>query len=189
MKKRLGYALALALLVLVTSPAMAGPVITFDENGNVSGAPVLGLTPDPLSGIITVTYGVAGVSGDVLVTEPNAPNGPDSDLLRWIGGALYVFSNLPEPISPNADLADVGLPQQFQTNFLAMPETGLNGIPYNDQLNGLVYTPLAGQPGDMGNGVTYMFISDVPEPASMIMLASSVAIVAVFWRSRRLRAA
>jgi PEP-CTERM motif len=186
MKKRLGYGLALALSILFTSSAMAGPVITFDENGKVTGATFLGLLPDPLSGIVTVTYGVAGVSGDLLLIEPT---GDQSDLLRFIGGEVFVFSDF-EPGEPNPALADVGLPPTFQTNLLIMTETGLNGNPYTEDQNGIVYTPMAGQPGDMGNGVTYVFISDaIPEPASIVMMGTGVAIVSAFWRWRRGRRA
>jgi hypothetical protein len=49
-----------------------------------------------------------------------------------------------------------------------LAETRLIGKPSDDQQNGIVHIPLAGQPGDNGNGVTYNFNSDaVPEPASI----------------------
>ncbi len=82
----------------------------------------------------------------------------------------------------------MGLPTDFQTNLLILTETGLFGKPYSENgPNGIVYKPAAGQPGDMGNGVTYVFISDaIPEPASMVMLGMGMALIAVVWRSRRL---
>jgi hypothetical protein len=188
MKKRLSYILAVALFASIVSPAMAGPVIVFDENGNgfIDGVASPGfISTDPISGINTLTYNFGGVSGDVLVTEPNQPNAADSDLLRWIGGALYVFSDVESGEPPG--LADVGIPTQLQTNMLMATETGLFGNPYAEGLNGIVYTPLAGQPGDMGNGVTYIFVSDgsIPEPASMVVLGSGIAIVALFSVLRR----
>jgi hypothetical protein len=141
---------------------------------------------DPISGISTVTYGTAGTSGDLVLTEPGTST--QSDLLRWIGGALYVFSDI-EHGEPGPDLADVGLPPQRQTNLLMMDETGLGGNPYTDFANGITYTPTAGEPGFTELGPTYIFLSDLPEPGSIVMLGAGVAVLGVVCHNRRRRAA
>jgi hypothetical protein len=64
-------------------------------------------------------------------------------------------------------LADTGIPTQFLSNMLPMTEEGSEG-----GWNGVKYTPLPGQPGwiDGLGGLTYVFTSDVPEPATIALL-------------------
>jgi hypothetical protein len=190
MKKARSHILAVALFAWIPSPGMAGPMIIFDEFGNgfVNGASSPGfVATDPLNATATLAYAFAGISGDVLVTEPNATNGAPSDLLRFVRNQLFVYSDV-EIGQPFLGPPDEGVPQVGQSNFVSVPETGLFGMPYTDDANSIVYTPLPGQPGDMGNGVTYVFFSDgsVPEPASMVLMCSGIALVAVVlpWRRR-----
>jgi hypothetical protein len=65
MMKRLAHGLALALLLLFTSPAMVGSVITFDENRNaniddVAIHPLPYRSIDPISEIGTLAYPIGG---------------------------------------------------------------------------------------------------------------------------------
>ena len=170
-------------------------VISFDENGGGSaiGAPfqiMQGfMSPDPSTGITTLTYPIAGsvgaapVPGDVQISEPNSNSGTTtlSDLLRFDpNGMLYVYSDL-EPgetaPKPPAISADVGLPPNPQadpfSNSILIPETGLPGQPYSENANGIFnYMPTARQPGYIpGAFAIYNFYSDVPEPASTGVLA------------------
>jgi len=99
---------------LVAVSSIAQPVVTIDENGhgrvtsagNPIGTPLsFGVAPDPFNGIPTLFYVLpwAVQAGDVLVTEFQSPT--NSDLLRFAGNQVWVFSEL-EPGEPNPDLAD-----------------------------------------------------------------------------------
>jgi hypothetical protein len=187
MKRILAVAMAFAFLILLADHAQAGQVIQFDENGNwslngVMQAPAT-MQTDPISGIATMAIPLGfGNSGDVLVTEPAAPNQPDSDLLRWIGGVLYVFSD--QETGEKLNLADVGVPTQLQTSNLTLPETGLFGAPYTENSNGLDYSPSVDQPGG-GTNARYIFISDaVPEPTTWILMGLGISIVGIGSRLR-----
>jgi hypothetical protein len=68
-------------------------------------------------------------------------------------------------------LADIGLPSAFYANALTLLESGFEG-----GLQGITYTPIAGQPGFVagaGGPVIYHITSDVavPEPTTLALLA------------------
>jgi len=173
-------ALTIMALLLVAGNASAA-VVSFDENGHGSwdGASLtwgIGFPPDTPTDPNTLYYnlgpfipGDMGVtSGDVMVMEAD---GSISDLLRFEddGTRVYVYSDrdydhgVPE-------LADVGIPHVW-LNILNVPEEGTE-----DGWNGITYTPTDGQPGYLYGGeepipVTYCFTSDVPEPATLSLLA------------------
>src|SRR5207247_2243618 len=91
----------------------------------------------------------------------------------------YFFSER-EPGEPNPDLADVGLPPVVG-NPIILFETGPEGN------NSATYVPPPGAPGFETSGIfpglTYDFISDVPEPGSMSLLLAGAAL----WGLRTLR--
>jgi hypothetical protein len=66
-------------------------------------------------------------------------------------------------------LADVpNGPTDAYLNFIILQETGIGNFNI-----GVIYTPLPGQPGFVaGFDVTYTFISDTPEPSSLLLLGS-----------------
>src|SRR5437660_9493797 len=97
MKTMLKYLLILGIGSFITATAARGqlaPVtVFFDENGNGSSdstqIPFGNLNPsttipDPISGIVTLSYSVPGpvTGGDVLITE--FEGAPVSDLLRFV---------------------------------------------------------------------------------------------------------
>lgn len=148
------------------------------------------LGTDPISGIQTICYSLAGVnglpgpvSGDVLILEPGT-SGELSDVLRFIGGSLCVFSDLEtgEPANP----PDVGFPTIFQDNQVTVTEIGMEG-----GLNGVIYTALPNGPGGGGNvGITYTFISDatLPEPSTIAMAAIGASLLGLRGLSRARKA-
>src|SRR5262245_42254392 len=122
--------------VLVAVSSIAQPVVTIDENGhgrvtsagNPNGTPLaFGVAPDPISHTPTLYYVLPWPvnSGDVLVTELGSTN--ISDLLRFQGNQVWVFSEL-EPGEPNPDLADVPvLPPPFGQVVGPIAEDGPEG--------------------------------------------------------------
>jgi hypothetical protein len=187
------FLIGAALVALLgTTPATAGPVLTFGENGQTgssgAGTVVFTVTPDPVSGIATMAFTVGDAlgivnpaPGDVLVRESGRTT--TSDLLRFVnsspgfGGLLFVFSDLeaggPDSVLPGNPpvTSDVGIPKA-SAGAVTRDEVALgNGMV------GLVYTPGltvtgAPEPGWIPGGVTYIFISDVvPEPSSIVLAA------------------
>jgi hypothetical protein len=200
MRHHLWVGLPLVWLLLAT-PTMAGAVLVFDENGGgfatSAGAsfPLTSFFPivEPISGVATLAYDIAGSPavglipspGDVVITEPNSTNQSNSDLLRFSNqGLVYVFSDA--ETSEPLDKADVGVPTPMEP-FITVVETGLNGLPYGEGFNGILYTPGPTDPGFVPGGITYEFISDgsVPEPATLVSLGIGMAIVGSVCRKRR----
>jgi hypothetical protein len=199
--KRSIFGLALAGL-LVASPTLAGTVTlnyVFDENGNWS---INGSAQQPgalVGGVLTYNLGRGQgfdpiVPGDVLVTEPGST--AISDVLRFSvsndifqNAIVQVYSDKGDGVDRKAD---TGLPSSFFGNKVTMAETGLFGSPYSENgPNGLFgYTPGvfgvgALDPEFPGNfTATYNFISDTPEPASII-LAGIGALSMIGYRLRR----
>ena len=127
--------------------------------------------------IYTLPFDVQG--GDVILTEPNSPNAPISDVIRFFeptpGGpsSLLIFYSDIEAGEPR-DLADVGLPVCSGTSII--PEVGPEGN------NGAVWIPSLPQPGTplLGGPVTgtaqYTIISDVPEPGAAALLLAGMGV-------------
>jgi hypothetical protein len=173
---------------ITTTAAFSQPVITVDEfgNGNINGNPLpSGIAVEPFSGMATLTYSLpfGGSRGDVVLLEPGPVPQQFSDILRFDGnGSLYFFSERETSDVPPFDPADV---PQFPALIAGLPtvflqETGPEGN------NGALYFPNPGDPGyEPGvTGLSYHFISDVPEPGSGLLLALGGGVLWIL-KSRR----
>jgi len=187
------YVLLVLSLILCARVSHAQTLtINFDEFGNGSIQPPAGgsiplqslgnITDpfDPGNGLKPLGYnigaslgGVVPINGDMIVQEPAI--GTVSDVVRWFQGLLMVYSDLPEvgeiPVPP----ADVGLPQQFQSNAIVVNETGPESGP-----NGVFgYNPGFTGPGALSAPVIYNFTSDyaVPEPASVALFGLAAGLM------------
>ncbi|MGA2440009.1 MAG: PEP-CTERM sorting domain-containing protein [Tepidisphaeraceae bacterium] len=179
------YACAtLIVLLAMAYPARAQFVVTFDENnvGTVTGPTIPTPIPLPADKSTPKLYpgqvlGYVPQPGDVLLLENAADTNNPSDLLRFTANdELIVYSDIDTEPGP-ADLADIGVPPP-ETGYpnITLVETDPSGGPaVEGGMNGLFgYTPSPGMPGAPPAGypaVTYNFISDVPEPASLALLA------------------
>ncbi len=168
--------IAICVCALLTTAAWGNYIvnITFDENGigDVDGTPLysdVDTPPEGIPGHATLYYVLPEevVEGDVVIYEPDALGNPTSkisDILRFdvaTPPCVFVYSDNSDGAN---EKADTGIPTEW-TNVVRVPEEGSeNGW------NGLHYTPMEGQPGYTGGGVTYVFTSDVPEPATICIL-------------------
>jgi hypothetical protein len=193
-----GLAVAAILFCARIASAQFTITITVDENAhgtltNTNGfnsALPVALLPDPGPGGLAaaLTYGLLNppglVAGDLLMVEPPPTLGQLSDIIRFNpnenGGSLVFYS---DQFDADTNPADTGFPAALYTNTATFVEVGPEG------LNGLTYTPTAGQPGfaaGAGGPVTYVIQSDVPEPVSLSGL-TAVAGVCCIRRRRRQR--
>src|SRR5204863_6754025 len=124
-KHSVKFLVLFSLASITASLVSAQPLITVDEfgNGNFNGQPLPSFqSPDPFSGIVTLTYRLPfpGVPGDVQLFEPNAAGTNIlSDIIRFDGnGNLYFFSEIEPTDVPPFDPADVG---QFPPPVAALP--------------------------------------------------------------------
>ena len=172
---------------IAATTALSQPLISVDEFGvGTFNASPLGWqtnVAEPFSGMTTLSYNLPfpGVRGDVVLMEPNS--GVVSDLIRFDGnGHLFFFSDA-SPGDPADSLADVGLPGfNAAAPVLFLNETGPEAGP-----NGFWgYNPTGGLPGDNTAGAIYNFISDVPEPGALPLLACGLGILGFVQRRRKL---
>jgi hypothetical protein len=160
--------------------------LEFDENcnGTISNtAGFFGALPctfeqDPgpggLAGVMT--YNMLGppglVAGDLFLLDPEC--NCVLDVIRFNpqqnGGSIVFYS---DNVDGFDDLADTPSPPlAFYTNTFTIPEVG------TETNNGAIYTPTAGQPGFVagaGGPVTYIIHSDIPEPATLALVALALA--------------
>jgi len=170
--------------------------IKIDENGNgfFNGAPMPGaLTAvDPSGGVAgpVLIYTLPAVGqqitiGDVVLTENVGGNTNVSDVIRfWEFGQIIFYSDRSTNEPPDGDMADIsGLPGQALANRVVLPEIGPEGN------NGASYLATPGLPGWDGNpgGTQYQFISDIPEPGSILLSTLSGGLLFFFRRRRSKR--
>ena len=126
-------------------------------------------------------------AGDLLLRE--SLGGPISDIIRFnptencsgsIGCLVFYSDNL-DGIDSRAD---IGLPADLYTNTVSFVEIGPEGN------NGMIYTPIAGQPGFVAGAegpVTWVLASDssVPEPSTIVLFGTGLGALLVFHRRTR----
>ena len=202
--KWLFFCLQLAGFVVFAPLSLASSFsvnITVDENchgtltntsgyfGNLPCSMMADPGPGGLSNVMT--YDLLNppglVAGDVLIHEGGI-GGNVFDVIRFNpgldgGGSLVIYSDNIGGFDSGADTS--GPPTGYYPNTIDIVELG-------DEINnGARYTPLPGQPGFVtgaGGPVTYYFIGDgaglVPEPGSILLMASGVALLGLY-RIRR----
>jgi hypothetical protein len=126
--------------------------------------------------------------GDLVITEPPLPgtNQTQSDLLRFFQNLVFVYSDVSTSDPANAP-ADVGVPPANNTSGpgLIVPEMGTEA-----GVNGLFgYTPFSPAmpgflPGAAAGAVTYNFISDTPEPSTLVLAVLGLVGLALVRRKR-----
>jgi hypothetical protein len=182
MKKTFTFLTALLLgVALHNASAVTG--ITVDENGNWSTTDLSILSwtsatppgpPFAPAGLLqTLDYALPFqvTKGAVLIYEDPAQT-ILSDVI-WFDGPLdpnshmYFYSDNTDGSDSLADQNGVPSPTiNFGVNTVKVTEQGMEGD--NGYFN---YTPTTGMPGFNAGGVTYNFISDVPEPTTIGLVA------------------
>ena len=192
MKKHIKLMLAVGLTAAMgaTSAFSQSLFISVDEfgAGTANGNPLTWQTNvvEPFSGMATLSYNLPfpGVRGDVSIADSY---GAVSDIIRFDGNFhLFFFSDLGIN-DPPISLADVGIPGP---NAFA-PTVYYNEVTLPSGAEGLFgYTPTFNDPGANTTGaVVYDFISDIPEPSPLAMLAGGLGMLGFVQRRRKLAGA
>lgn len=163
-------------------------IFSLDETGKPNTANPLPsqVAPDPSGGVsgnvLIYTLPFFVQPGDLALFEPNQAASLPSDMIRFFNtpGATSIaifYSDIEAGEPPNP--ADSGVP--VSPNAFPVPEVGPEGN------NGVVWTPLPGQPGagPTGAQITYQIISDAPEPGAVAMMLAGMAALLAVNRLRR----
>ena len=178
MKKYFKVMLTVGAAAAITATTAFGQnlLISVDEwgIGYANGTPLPSQKAlEPFSGLTTIAYTLPfpAIPGDVQLIEPD---GTTSDVLRFDANShLFFFSDWNAADPPDAP-ADVGIPSPVPGLItVALPETGTEGV-----LDGYWgYNPGFTGPGGNSAGAIYDFISDVPEPGALTLLACGLGIL------------
>jgi hypothetical protein len=188
MKKHTQVILAVGFTAaLAATTALSQPLISVDEwgNGNIGGSPLTWQTSllEPFSGLFTLSYNLPfpAVPGDVSIADSD---GTVSDIIRFDGsGHLFFFSDF-SVTEPPISLADVGVPAFNAAN----PVVFLAEVSLPSGADGFWgYKPGFNNPGANSTGtVIYDFISDVPEPGALPLMACGLGILGFIQKRRKL---
>jgi PEP-CTERM motif len=189
--------LVVAVLGICASSASSSLAqnIQVDENGNyfingVAQAPGA-LKVEPISGFTTLAYPLSFpvVAGDVFLTESLPASGAPgtgasvviSDVIRFPGNNfMYFFSDRDDPSDPDSLADAAALPS------LITPDVGLPEVSLGSGTNGAIYQPGVNPGGNPNSpSLVYEFISDVPEPSSIVLAAAGAGLVLALKRRRR----
>ncbi len=168
--------IAVCLVCVLTTAVSQGMVITFDENsignwvnGGSSGALPWGVGTPSFGSWSTLYYVLpftSVITGDVEVYETGS-NTMVCDVLRFDNvnsqARVYVYSDIGDLVP-----ADTGIPSLWTISGGANQDPVYVYEVGTEMNNYFDYTP-AGQ-----SEVTYHVISDIPEPATMILLAAGL---------------
>ena len=150
---------------------------TGDQNGTLNG--VLAGSYDMYQSPTThglgpaLTYAlpwVISVGGDVRIREEGTQL-DSSDTIRFLVGASggvgqLVFFSDKVPDGTEGDLGDTGQPYSLIPGWIWAPGQEHGGVPSGGWVE---YTPTSTQPGYVvGQNITYVFFSEVPEPTTII---------------------
>ena len=168
--------LTLVLLLLAVVPAGAGVLVTVDENGHGFYGPnpmpfLLGPDPGPggLPSVLIYLLPFQGIQGDVLMQDTTEPTCPNCvlDVIRFNGdGTMIFYSDNLGGVDALADTS--GPPLQYYTNTATIQEIG------TEDWNWGTYAPQPGQPGFDPTVDSYTFISDVPEPSTLLFIGGGL---------------
>jgi hypothetical protein len=181
------------LAVLTIIPGFAA-TITVDEDGHslVTGIPGItslgfALAPDPGPGgaarALTYILPFTTVIGDVTFVSASDPGILfGGDVVRFNGQTLVFYSDI-VPGDVAESLADIAAPPgSLYANVATATEIGPEGN------NRAFYTPTANQPGFHlfadGTTVSYVLISDVPDPNPVLLIAMGVGILCIVPRPK-----
>jgi hypothetical protein len=194
--KTLAVGSLFVVMVTIGPSLQAQQTIWIDEYGTTNNpypsAAWMGNDTGPSGQTNVLTYQLpfAGVQGDVLIND--IPDDPEqlgtNDLIRFTGVGTVIFyslagveTNYPPGWVIGMPYADVAvMPDLYYANNVLIQEQG-----YENPLGEYCYawyTPNPGQPGYDVSNPTYFFISDVPEPATLSLLALGGLVL--LWRRR-----
>ncbi len=186
------------ILAFAATSAFGSFVVSLDENGNgsITGLPA-GDTPipatfevDPVSGLTGLFYDLSGIaaatgfdftSGDVVLALPELSL--PSDVIRFndVGGrqGVFFFSLLDHIPDGLADVVNLPVPD----GPIVLTEIGPEGN------NGAQWQPVnVGDPGFVPQAAglfVYNFVSDAPEPSTIVLAGLAAAGLAISWFRRR----
>jgi len=126
-------------------------------------------------------FPLAFESGDVILAEPQ---GLPSDLARFfnnlqdfgngtgIGNLIFMYSDI-DLMPDSGDNFPILTDRMFNVVTLSElgPENGVQGTPYTASLLD-------------GSSISYLLVSDVPEPSSMLLIGSGLLVLATVCRKR-----
>jgi hypothetical protein len=187
MKHRTKASLLIGLVSVLATTVVRAQQITVDEFGRgTNGIQALPFTLalDPTGGlpnwnVLIYTLPFAGRQGDVLIHDPNLSGSPIHDVIRFDGtNHLIFYSDSVDGYNAPADTP--GPPNPFYANLIHVDEQGSGQFIFAD------FTPGVNEPGWDASNPSYRFLSEIPEPGAVILLAIGLGVFGLARIRRRL---